>query len=81
MIRQLSPADLSNPPCNLRVIASVSDWDPPANWNTICCWPQFTLHDFLIRQMILKECIVPAHERIDVLCSDRQTMKADFKIF
>jgi chromosome partitioning protein len=39
--------------------------------------PQFTLHDFLIRQMVLKECIVPAHERIDVLCSDRKTMQAE----
>jgi chromosome partitioning protein len=39
--------------------------------------PQFTLHDFLIRQMVLKECVVPAHERIDVLCSDRKTMQAE----
>jgi chromosome partitioning protein len=39
--------------------------------------PQFTLHDFLIRQMILKECVVSAHERIDVLCSDRKTMQAE----
>jgi chromosome partitioning protein len=39
--------------------------------------PQFTLHDFLIRQMILKECVVPAHEKIDVLCSDRKTMNAE----
>ena len=39
--------------------------------------PQFTLHDFLIRQMLLKECVVPAHDRIDVLCSDRKTMQAE----
>lgn len=39
--------------------------------------PQFTLHDFLIRQVLLKECVVPAHERIDVLCSDRKTMQAE----
>lgn len=39
--------------------------------------PQFTLHDFLIRQMLLKECVVTAHERLDVLCSDRKTMQAE----
>jgi chromosome partitioning protein len=39
--------------------------------------PQFTLHDFLIRQMVLKECVVRAHELIDVLCSDRKTMQAE----
>jgi chromosome partitioning protein len=39
--------------------------------------PQFTLHDFLIKQMLLKECVVPAHEHIDVLCSDRKTMQAE----
>lgn len=39
--------------------------------------PRFTLHDFLIRQMALTECVVPAHPRIDVLCSDRKTMQAE----
>lgn len=39
--------------------------------------PQFTLHDFLIKQMVLKECVVPAHAQIDVLCSDRKTMQAE----
>lgn len=39
--------------------------------------PQFTLHDFLIKQMLLAECVVKAHERIDVLCSDRKTMQAE----
>jgi len=39
--------------------------------------PQFTLHDFLIRQMVLKECVVRAHGHIDVLCSDRKTMQAE----
>jgi len=39
--------------------------------------PQFTLHDFLIRQMVLKECVVQAHDRIDVLCSDRKTAQAE----
>src|ERR1035438_3163500 len=39
--------------------------------------PQFTLHDFLIKQMVLKECLVSAHPRIDVLCSDRKTMQAE----
>jgi chromosome partitioning protein len=39
--------------------------------------PQFTLHDFLIRQVLLQECVVAAHERIDVLCSDRKTMQAE----
>jgi chromosome partitioning protein len=39
--------------------------------------PPFTLHDFLIKQMALSECVTPAHERIDVLCSDRKTMTAE----
>ena len=39
--------------------------------------PQFTLHDFLIKQMLLAECVVKAHDRIDVLCSDRKTMQAE----
>lgn len=39
--------------------------------------PELTLHDFLIRQMVLKECVVKAHDRIDVLCSDRKTAQAE----
>jgi len=39
--------------------------------------PQFSLHDFLIRHIPLPECTVSAHERIDVLCSDRKTMQAE----
>jgi chromosome partitioning protein len=39
--------------------------------------PELSLHDFLIRQVPLPECVVQAHERIDVLCSDRKTMQAE----
>jgi chromosome partitioning protein len=39
--------------------------------------PEFTLHDFLIRQVLFSECIVPAHENLDVLCSDRKTQAAE----
>ncbi len=39
--------------------------------------PEFSLFDFLIRQMLLKECVVKAHENLDVLCSDRKTMQAE----
>ncbi|MBM3813749.1 MAG: ParA family protein [Acidimicrobiia bacterium] len=39
--------------------------------------PEFALHDFLIRQVLLKECVVSAHPNIDVLCSDRKTQVAE----
>jgi chromosome partitioning protein len=39
--------------------------------------PEFTLHDFLIRQVLFSECIVPARENLDVLCSDRKTQAAE----
>jgi len=39
--------------------------------------PEFALHDFLIKQVLLKECVVPAHPNIDVLCSDRKTQAAE----
>ena len=39
--------------------------------------PEFTLHDFLIKQVLLTECIVKAHEGLDVLCSDRKTQSAE----
>lgn len=39
--------------------------------------PEFTLHDFLIKQVLLKECVVSPHEYLDVLCSDRKTQAAE----
>lgn len=39
--------------------------------------PEYTLYDFLITQIAFKMCVVQAHPRIDVLCSDRRTMEAE----
>jgi len=39
--------------------------------------PEYALHDFLIKQVALKQCVVPAHPNIDVLCSDRKTQAAE----
>jgi len=39
--------------------------------------PQFFLYDFLINEYALKECVVQAHERVDVLCSSRKTQQAE----
>ena len=39
--------------------------------------PEYTLYDFLISQIAFRMCIVPAHPKIDVMCSDRRTMEAE----
>ena len=39
--------------------------------------PEFSLHDFLIKQVLLRECVVSAHEHLDVLCGDRKTQSAE----
>jgi chromosome partitioning protein len=39
--------------------------------------PELHLYDFLIGKLRLSECITPAHERIDVICSNRQTTEAE----
>jgi len=39
--------------------------------------PQYTLHDLLIRQTPLPQCVVQACEGLDVLCSDRKTQAAE----
>ncbi len=39
--------------------------------------PEYTLYDFLISQIAFRMCIVQAHPKIDVLCSDRRTMEAE----
>lgn len=39
--------------------------------------PEFTLHDFLIKQVLFSECVVQAYEGLDVLCSDRKTQAAE----
>jgi chromosome partitioning protein len=35
------------------------------------------LHSFLIRKHAFHDCLVKAHERIDVLCSDRETVQTE----
>lgn len=39
--------------------------------------PQYFLFDFLIQEFALRECVVPVHENIDVLCSNRKTQQAE----
>lgn len=39
--------------------------------------PQASLHDFLIRQAPLRECLVEALPGLEVLCSDRKTQAAE----
>ena len=39
--------------------------------------PQYHLYDFLIKQIKLEECLVPAGPNINVLCSDRKTTEAE----
>ena len=39
--------------------------------------PEFVLYDFLIGQIALRNCVIPIHPNIDVLCSDRRTMEAE----
>ena len=39
--------------------------------------PEFTLHDYLIKQVLFSECVVRAHDNLDVLCSDRKTQAAE----
>jgi chromosome partitioning protein len=39
--------------------------------------PELHLYDFLVGQMSFKNCIVPACEKLDVLCSDRRTQQAE----
>ena len=42
--------------------------------------PTAFLYDFLIQKLALRECLVSAHERIDVLCSNRYTLEAESAI-
>jgi chromosome partitioning protein len=39
--------------------------------------PAYSLYDLLIQKQPFEQCIVPAHERIDVLCSNRYTVEAE----
>jgi chromosome partitioning protein len=39
--------------------------------------PEAYLFDFLISEFALRECVVQAHENIDVLCSSRKTQQAE----
>lgn len=42
--------------------------------------PSAFLYDFLIQKLAFRECIVPAHPKIDVLCSNRYTLEAESAI-
>jgi chromosome partitioning protein len=54
------------------------DTDPQGSVSSILrVKPQFFLYDFLIAEYALKECVVSAHERVDVLCSSRKTQQAE----
>jgi chromosome partitioning protein len=54
------------------------DTDPQSSISSILpIKPQFFLFDFLIQEFALRECIVSAHEHIDVLCSSRKTQQAE----
>lgn len=54
------------------------DTDPQGSISSILrVKPQFFLFDFLINEYALKECVVPAHELVDVLCSSRKTQQAE----
>lgn len=39
--------------------------------------PQFVLYDLLIQKLAFRECVVPAHPNIDVICSNRYTLEAE----
>jgi chromosome partitioning protein len=39
--------------------------------------PKYVLYDFLVPKLSFKECVTPAHERIDVICSSRHTVEAE----
>lgn len=54
------------------------DTDPQGSISSILrVKPQLFLFDFLISEFALRECVVPAHERVDVLCSSRKTQQAE----
>jgi chromosome partitioning protein len=54
------------------------DTDPQSSISSILALkPQFHLFDFLIQEFALRECVVPAHPLIDVLCSSRKTQQAE----
>ena len=39
--------------------------------------PQFVLYDLLIQKLAFRECVVQAHQNIDVICSNRYTLEAE----
>jgi chromosome partitioning protein len=54
------------------------DTDPQSSISSILpIKPQVFLFDFLIQEFALRECVVPAHAHIDVLCSSRKTQQAE----
>ena len=38
------------------------------------------LHEFIVNDLAFEECVVPAHPRIDVLCSNRDNNKAEISL-
>ena len=59
----------------------VVDIDPQGSVSAILgLRPELTLYDFLIGDRIFEDCIVHAHENIDVLCSNRKTVEAEARL-
>lgn len=42
--------------------------------------PRFVLYDLLIQKLDFRDCVVPAHPHVDVLCSNRYTLEAESAI-
>ena len=60
----------------LRVL--IVDTDPQGSIaNVLGLKPQYYLHDFVVKQFRFRDCIVPAAERIEVLCSNRESVETE----
>ena len=54
------------------------DTDPQGSISSILgLKPECHLYDFLIKNLTFQACITPAHERVDVICSNRKTTEAE----
>ena len=42
--------------------------------------PVHFLHEFIVNDLAFDDCVVPAHERIDVLCANRENNKAEISL-
>jgi chromosome partitioning protein len=56
----------------------VIDTDPQGSISSVLSLkPEYGLYNFVIEKLRFDDCIVKAHERIDVLCSSRETTKVE----